>query len=110
MYDQSAGPQPVTQLTTNCGFECWTQRGSQPIYVDNSATYDGISRIHFRTGPDGQARIKFQARGANLPMTPLPLLTPVTVQLHGLGDGQCWTASYGAPGQSDSSKFKAKPD
>jgi hypothetical protein len=43
-------------------------------------------------------------------MTPLPLVTPVTVQLHGLGDGQCWTASYGAPGQNDPSKFKAKPD
>lgn len=110
VYDQSAGPQPVTQLTTNCGLECWTQQGSQPIYVDSSETYDGISRIRFRAGPDGQARIQFRARGANLPMTPLPLETPVTVQLHGLGDGQCWTASYGSPGQSDSSKFKAKPD
>ena len=110
VYDQSAGPQPVTQLTTNCGSECWTQRGSQANYVDNSAAYDGISRIYFRAGPDGQARIKFQARGANLPMTPLPLVTPVTVQLHGLGNSQCWTASYGAPRRNDPSKFKAKPD
>jgi uncharacterized delta-60 repeat protein len=110
VYDDSAGPQPVTQLTTNCGLACWTQQGSHLIYVDHSETYDGISRIRFRAGPDGEARIQFRARGANLPVTPLPLVTPVAVQLHGLGDGQCWTASYGAPGQSDSGKFKAKPD
>jgi len=110
VYDQSAGPQPVTQLTTNCGSECWTLQGSQPIYVDPSETHDGISRIRFGAGADGEARIQFRARGANLPMTPLPLVTPVTVQLHGLGDGQCWTASYGAPARNDSSKFKAKPD
>jgi uncharacterized delta-60 repeat protein len=110
VYDQSGGPQPVTQLATSCGLDCWTQQGSQPIYIDRSTTYDGIWRINFRAGPDGQARIQFRARGANLPMTPLPLVTPVTVQLHGLADGQCWTASYGEPGQNDSSKFKAKPD
>jgi uncharacterized delta-60 repeat protein len=110
VYDQSGDPQPVTQLATNCESECWPQGGSQPIYVDRSATYDGIFRINFKAGPDRQARIQFRARGASLPMTPLPLVTPVTVQLHGLGDGQCWTASYGAPGQNDPSKFKAKPD
>jgi uncharacterized delta-60 repeat protein len=114
VYDASAAPQPIAHLATAgpyCGGfnPCWKLKGSQPIYVDKAGTHDGLSEIFFSPGADTRARFRLRAIGSNFSTPALPLVPPVTAQLHSEA-GQCWTATYSAPAKSTATVFRAKPD
>jgi hypothetical protein len=56
---------------------------------------------------DGEAGIVVSGHGANLALPPLPLTTPVIVQLSNTETGTCWEASYDTPKTNDSERFKS---
>jgi hypothetical protein len=68
---------------------------SAPIeYYNRVANDAGIQRLRLTAGDEGRAKIFVQGKGENLTLPTLPLIPPVTVQLHG-GHGQCWSAEFG---------------
>jgi 6-phosphogluconolactonase (cycloisomerase 2 family) len=74
---------------------CWkvlARKGAR--YRDHAGSSDGLVTVAIRPGPSMRASIVVQAKGTNLQMPPLPLLEPVTVQLHSSA-GVCWETSNG---------------
>jgi len=60
-------------------------------------------------GADGRASAKLKAIGAGIPMPPMPLVTPVVVQLRG-ENGVCLGASYSSTSRNDERQFRASAD
>jgi hypothetical protein len=66
--------------------------------------------VRLKASVGGQGRITLRGKGVNLPVSPLPLVPPVTVDLF-VGDGidnACWQATFTAAKRSDVGFFKAK--
>jgi hypothetical protein len=98
---------------TCAGRPCWKDAGQRGLrYGDRDTTPNGIVSAALKPGEDGRASIRVKAKGANVPMPPLPLAQgpTVTVQLQS-SDGTCWEAAYDAPAaRNDGEGFKDKSD
>jgi hypothetical protein len=119
VYDSSASAQPVMQMDVppggTCGPRarpCWkATRSTGYRYRNAAATPNGVLNVLLKTGAAGKAKVVARCKGINMPNCPLPLATPVTVQLV-IDDGvtkDCWQTMYSAPPiRNDSLFFKAK--
>jgi hypothetical protein len=54
---------------------------------------NGLTKVMLFPGSDGKAGVIVKGRGELLALPPLPLATPITVQLQE-ESGPCWTATY----------------
>jgi hypothetical protein len=120
VYDNSASAQPLMRMDVPpggmCGSRrpkpCWkATRSTGYRYRNAAATSDGVLNVVLKTGVAGKAKVVARCKGINLPTCPLPLTTPVTVQLV-IDDGatrDCWQTTYsGTPIRNDALFFKAK--
>lgn len=89
--------------------DCWRERPKGFDYADPEKTPDGIARVRLRAGPDGKALVQVDAMGESLLLPPLPLTTPLTVQLH-TTSGVCWEGTYrfGSVRRNDDTTFVAR--
>jgi len=79
----------------------------QPQVPENpDLSPDGLSTIIFRPGRAG--RIVVKGRGANLALPPLPLTTPVSVQLRRVDGGPCWESTIEAPLVNSATRFRGR--
>ncbi len=92
---------------TCAGKACWKSTSKGPRYKDRSRTNDGLQTLLLKAGPTGRAKVVVKGKGANLPVPPLGLGLPVTVELKNSND-ECWSSAYGSAIKNDSSQFKAK--
>jgi hypothetical protein len=96
-----------------CGTQpCWKPLGDVGFkYRDKSGGPGGLAKLLLRAGGPNQARIQANPpRGAVSSLPPLPLTTPVRVQLQQSGSSTCWEATYSNPAKDDSAQFKARSD
>ncbi len=112
LYDpsglRSGGRAPASGT---CGTRpCWRTLSTGFKYADNDGTPDGLTRMLLRAGGPGRAKSAVTGKGANLHVPPLPLGTPVTVQLVRGDTGACWEATYSVPTRNDATGFKARSD
>jgi len=78
-------------------------------YKNRSGSVGGITSIKIKGSSLDKAKIQLKGKGAFLPDTTLPLLYPVTAQLHA-SDGDCWEAQFNQTSaqKNDDGDFKAK--
>jgi cysteine-rich repeat protein len=105
LYDEST-PTPALVMRMlapaagACGGNaCWRSTSSGFKYVDVELTPDGIRKLLLKSGASGRSTIKLKAKGANIPMPPLPLGNVLRLQLH--GNGECWEATFSPGGVKD---------
>lgn len=86
--------------TCPVGKPCWKSKGAKGFkYNDKDATPNGIKRMRLRTTPPALADIVVRARGADVPITGLPLSGTVIAQLVKSDGPECWQSTYSAPAQ-----------
>jgi len=115
VYDQTGGT-PTLRLQADAPFggtcgarPCWRGTATGFLYVDPALTPDGVATMSLRAAGARGAKLVIQGKGANLPLSGLPLGPPVTVQLSA-GSGVCWEAVYSTPLANQAASFKAKSD
>lgn len=89
---------------------CWkaTNGGAKIVYGDDVATPDGIASMTLKAGLSaGKSSIALKGEGVLLPLPPLPLQLPVTVQLVNGDTGVCWEGRYTTASKNDAERFKA---
>jgi hypothetical protein len=86
----------------------WKATSSGFTYTDPDLTPDGLQTVQLAAGSDGSAKILVKGKGANLHMPSLPLVVPVTVQLHRSDGGPCWSATFTAASRNAPGRFKAR--
>jgi hypothetical protein len=115
LYDSSGSSQPLMETTIlpegTCGTRpCWRASGTGGFsYKNRDGTPDGVTRMKLRAGVTGAASVSVKGKGVNLPLPPLGLTLPVTVQLV-IGDGvttDCWQTTYTAATANDVTRLKA---
>lgn len=94
-----------------CGSKpCWKTAGTKGFGYRNPARLPaGILTAKLKAAPSGSASIAMKGKGALLAMPPLPLGTPVVVQLQG-SNGTCWTATFTTPKANAPTSFRARSD
>jgi cysteine-rich repeat protein len=107
-YDASAIPQPRLRSVVPPGGR-WTEAGSGFRYRDPAASSGGIRTLKLSSGPTGSARVIVRGKGPALSLPALPLTLPVDVQLRN-DAGECWGATYSAPGRNDGEGFSGRND
>jgi 6-phosphogluconolactonase (cycloisomerase 2 family) len=112
VYDESAAPQPVIQMSapagSTCGkTRCWRRTVAGFRYGNKKRNHGGIRRMALTEGPIGLSRIVVIGRGRNIGMPRLPLTPKVTVQLK-TANGGCWFAEYDVPIVSVPHRFRAR--
>jgi hypothetical protein len=118
VYDAPAGgPRVVVDAAAppggTCGAKpCW--RGVPAPYAfkyrDRELSPDGIKILQVKSPQNGKVAVKVTGGGAALPISTLPLSSPVTVQLQA-SNRDCWEARFGARIRSnDTEKFQARGD
>jgi sugar lactone lactonase YvrE len=115
LYDDSVASQPRLLATAHadgtCGGKpCWKATATGFTYKNSALTPDGLLLVVLKSGGAGKAKIVVKGKGANLHVPPLPLTTPVTVQVSRSDGGPCWQAVYSVPRENDAGAFKAKSD
>jgi hypothetical protein len=118
VYDTNAGV-PHLVLSANVpaggtcgGRSCWKETKAGFRYANASETPDGLRALVLKQGLlDGSARIAVKGRGANLPLSALPLAQDprITVQLRN-SLGACWSADFSSAIVNDATRFKARAD
>jgi cysteine-rich repeat protein len=63
-------------------------------YTDPTATADGIAKVLLKGSTRNKSSVRVRGKGSALPVLPLPLTAPVTVQLVNGDSGLCWGASF----------------
>jgi len=91
------------------GRPCWNRKGAGFGYRDKAGGADGITKVTLYAGAGTTAKIVLTAAGTALDVPPLPVATPITVQLLESGGG-CWGARYSAPARNDGQQLKARAD
>jgi hypothetical protein len=92
LYDTSAVAQPVALLLAppggTCGNKaCWKHLGANGFrYRDPTGTPDGLTDMKLKVAATGELQLLAKGKGGSLPMPPMPLVAPVTVQL-AIGEG-----------------------
>ena len=92
------------------GKPCWKFDRTGYKYSDKELTPDGLFKIHLAAGDASTAKITITAKGSNMGSPPLPLTSPVTVQLLRSDDGTCWNATFSAPNLNSAERFIGRPD
>ena len=94
-----------------CGRKrCWTVVRSGFRYQNPTLLPNGILSLLLQAGADEKARITLVGRRGHLGLPPLPLATPVTVQLV-RGDGAlCWDARYSVASKNTTRQLHANAD
>ncbi len=116
VYDASGSSQPLMLSMapaggTCAGKPCWKTIKGGFKYKDKDATPNGLTFLLAKTGVAGKSKLIVKGKGANLAMTTLPLIAPVTVQLkRNDAPTVCWQAKYSNPSKNLSEQFKAKAD
>jgi hypothetical protein len=64
-------------------------------YKDAAATAAGITRISLKGSTVSKSKVQVTGKGVALPDLPLPVTTPVVVELVNGTSGLCWEAGYG---------------
>jgi hypothetical protein len=102
---------PSIAASGRCGRKrCWTVVRAGFRYQNPTLSPNGILSLLLQAGQDEQARITLVGRRARLGLPPLPLATPLTVQLV-RGDGAlCWDARYSVTSKSTSRQLRATAD
>jgi hypothetical protein len=115
IYDHTGGT-PTRRFAASvpsggtCGAHpCWKDSTTGYLYVDSARTPDGVATLSLRAAGSAGAKLILQGKGANLPLSGLPLTPPVTVQLSA-DNGPCWSADYSSPIINNAGNFKAKSD
>jgi hypothetical protein len=104
---------PGNACSTGAGQPCWKGAGNivaTETYKNRGGVPGGMTSMKLRDGAgvEGKAKIKLQAKGANLVPPALPLATPLVVQLN--NDVACWEATYSTPEESSPTSFEAESD
>ena len=94
------------QEASCAGAPCWNSTDRRLRYRNADLSPDGLSTIVFRIGKAG--RIVVKGRGANLSLPPLPLTTPVSVQLRRVDGGPCWESTIEAPVVNSATRFRGR--
>ncbi|MGH7786427.1 MAG: hypothetical protein ACRERC_06140 [Candidatus Binatia bacterium] len=96
--------------SSQCGARpCWSLKGEKGYQYKNPAAPFGIKHVIFKSGADGEAKVVVKGNGPGLDLPgSLNLALPVRVQMKDSTTGECWEGTYGAPVQSDETRFKAK--
>jgi hypothetical protein len=98
------------------GRPCWVTTDANGLrYSDAAGAADGVIGLRVRTGAGGEAKVRLQAHGANLPL-PLPAdaANLIAADPHAVAqlvntDGTCWEAAYPAAQTSSSAtRFSGK--
>ena len=93
---------------------CWQEKSSGFTYKNKARTPNGVEQLMLKQGlTDGRAQIALKGKGVNLGDPQLPIVQPVTVELHRT-NGPCWSAVYSAPATKNlgppAGQFKDKAD
>lgn len=89
---------------------CWKVKGTTGFaYKSKTRNPHGVASAKLVAGAAEQAKVTVKARGENVPMPPLPLVLPVTVQVQN-ADGACWEAVYSTAQTNDGVTFQALAD
>jgi hypothetical protein len=114
VYDASGSSQPLLLAMAPpgdvChGKPCWKTVKNGFKYKDRDLTPDGLSFLLEKSDVAGKAKMIVKGKGAALGMPPLPLTTPVTVQVKRNDDpSMCWSATYTTTIKNQTDQFKAK--
>jgi len=88
-------PTLIGQAVVPADASKWRIAGSTGFtYKDAAATAAGITKISLKGSTENKSRLQVAGKGSALPDLPLPLTTPVTVQLVNETTELCWEASY----------------
>jgi hypothetical protein len=90
--------------------QCWTVVRSGFRYRNPTLQPNGIFSLLLQSGQDAKARITLVGRKSRLGLPPLPLATPLTVQLVRGDGGLCWDARYSVASKSTSRQLRATAD
>jgi uncharacterized delta-60 repeat protein len=92
------------------GQPCWRPRGASGFtYRDPAATPSGMTVLTAIAGSSNPSRAVVKGKGANLSVAPMPLATPVRVQLQAT-NGFCLDSSFSQPLRNDGQQFRARSD
>jgi uncharacterized delta-60 repeat protein len=84
----------IAQSVVPASATTWSVLGTKGYrYSDPTAAADGIAKVLLKGGQN-KSRVLVRGKGAALPVLPLPLTAPVTVQLVNGDSGLCWGASF----------------
>src|SRR5262245_14686346 len=100
----------VVPASGSClGKPCWKAPGNGFKYSNAALTPDGVKTMALKPGPAGKSRVVAKGRGQSLALPPLPLATPVTVDLVST-EGRCWGARYTQAQVTTAQQFKGKSE
>ena len=115
VYDSSGTAQPLMDVSVAPGgtcatVPCWKATGTGFKYGSKDGKPLGITLVKLKAGDAGKANVQMKGKGVFLPTTPLPLTTPVTVQLviRDGGTTRCWQTTYPTSPHNDAKQFGAK--
>lgn len=116
LYDSSPADQPVLAVEVRAGGTCrsrpcWKVAGDKLKYGASGldTVPDGVAKLALRAGTAGKTRLAIKAAGAAVPLPPLPLAPPLTLQLQA-SNGDCWEARFGAPEVNDGERVRGESD
>src|SRR5947199_124832 len=94
------------------GARCWKETRAGYNYRDNALTPDGLLSVRLKgAAAPGTSSIAVAGKGRRLGVPPLPLRTPLRVQLRRSDGNACWEANYSEVHVSSSgATLKAKSD
>jgi len=80
------------------GRPCWQSKAGGFVYRDKDATPFGVTQLTLKPGAAGRASVQLKAKGALVPLPPLPSLSgTLDVQLRNQANGNCWGATFVPP-------------
>ncbi len=100
----------AAQVDAPASAEQWSvlRRGFK--YANRNGSATGASKLTLASGEAGRAAIRVRAGGVALPPVPLPMTTPVTVQLTRSDATTCWQSTFEGDdvAQNTGDAFKAR--
>jgi uncharacterized delta-60 repeat protein len=86
----------VSESVIPAGASTWSVLGTTGYrYTDPKAAAGGIAKVVLKGSPKHKSWVRVRGKGATLPVLPLPITAPVTVQLVNGANELCWCASFG---------------
>ncbi|MFT4571013.1 MAG: hypothetical protein ACI91F_001892 [Candidatus Binatia bacterium] len=114
VYDQdSDSNELIVELDIFSGGNCY----SKPCWKEVSTGYiykhkfGAAGQLILKEGADGKSKAQVKSTfGFPTPALPLLVDSTLTVQLHNLTSGTCWSSSFSTPIVNTAGQFKAKSD
>jgi len=107
--EESGAPTLVLRAAAAAGAAWKARRAGAFSYRSRDGAPDGIRRLMLKPGAAGKASIVLKAGGTSFHLPPLPLGTPVKMQVTA-SNGQCWEAGYATAAKNTATQFKATSD